>query len=264
MKKTKCPICSKRSNPWRAVDGYQYHQCLGCGSIFVDPSILDLLDMGHALRKYDETYWDTELSAAKERSYGAALARVAESILYARREVNKYLDIGSGPGYLLDAIEYYLPCSKNRFYGVELFPPPIHTQNLNFFVGAVRDLTSTFDAGCCIEVVEHLIPRMVDQLFRDLALVSNPNALYIFNSGLPEYVLAEDPGYMDPLKRGHVVSYGLPAIERLAGKHGFQVTGIEGKTWAYIVEFKPSHRYRGALLIEFGRLLNIIRQFCTT
>jgi hypothetical protein len=193
------------------------------------------------------------LRSSRERSFGSSIARVAESILFARRPIEKYLDIGSGPGYLLDALSFYLPTSKEKFFGVERYPPPAYTNNKNFIVGKICDMGSMFDAGCCIEVIEHLTPAMASSLFEELAIVSNPGALYIFNTCLPEYVSKHDPKYMYPIHRGHIVSYSLKAISLLSGKYGFEVKEVEGKGWAYIVEYKPTEPSQGRVVDRIWR-----------
>jgi hypothetical protein len=70
-------------------------------------------------------------------------------------------------------------------------------------------LESTFDAGVCIEVIEHLTPATLRTLVAQLAGRSRPGSLYLFNSGQPAFVEQEDPAYLDPHGRGHVVSYSI-------------------------------------------------------
>ena len=102
-----CAICEGYGTPWQLIEGYQYFRCQACDSIYIDPEWLGHIDGGKALRTYDETYWRSELRSSRERSFGSSIARVAESILFARRPIEKYLDIGSGPGYLLDALSFF-------------------------------------------------------------------------------------------------------------------------------------------------------------
>jgi SAM-dependent methyltransferase len=238
-----CPCCSQTGAPlFTSVSGYDYFQCRSCNSLFIDPVYLSKIDNGFNIVKYEEGYWKMELEDARDRSFGPALARLAEAIYYCKRPVRKFLDIGSGPGYLLDAVEKLLPDHAALFYGVELFPPDEahRTKSKNYIVGDLGDLKDKFDCGICVEVVEHLTPTMLDGIFKKLASVSNPEALYIFNTGLPEYVINEDRGYLDPTKRGHIVSYSIKAISIIAGRHGFVTHPIKGKTWAYAVEFLPN------------------------
>jgi SAM-dependent methyltransferase len=207
--------------------------------LFIDEEYLKEIDAGFNIVKYEEGYWREELESAWQRSYGPALARIAEAIYYCRIPIIRFLDIGTGPGYVLDAIAKLLPDNADIFYGVEKFPPEtqFRTKSKNYIVGDLGDLTEKFDCGICMEVIEHLTPNMLTDIFKKLAKVSNPNALYIFNTGMPEYVLNEDMDYLDPTRRGHLVSYSLKAIDLLAGKFGFSTHEIPRNTWAFALEY---------------------------
>lgn len=257
-KKEKCPVCQEQTTTFiKKVEDYSYYQCEVCKCIFVQNSYLNEVDEGKIKVTYDESYWEFELMAAKERAYGPALARMAETIYYTRRKIEKFLDIGTGPGYFLDAVGLYLPSHANHFYGVEKFPPHDgnYSSSSNYFIGDVGDLTEKFDAGICIEVFEHLTPKMVTNLLREIAKVSNPNALYIVNTGMPDFVLHEDMGYLDPIKRGHLVSWSVDAIAILAEPLGFTVSKIPGKTWAFVIEYKPDHSYEGDMVSRVWSVL---------
>jgi hypothetical protein len=235
-----CPCChSKKAVLFKSVNEYNYFNCSDCDSIFLDTEYLLKIDTGNSIVKYEYDYWKEELASAKERSYGVALARMAEAIYYCKIPIKKFLDIGTGPGYFLDAVGNLLPDHISVFYGVELFPPEIEyrTTSKNYIISDLENLKEKFDCGICIEVLEHLTPNMVSDLFKKLATVSNREALYIFNTGLPEYVKHEDIGYLDPIRRGHLVSYSLKAIDLLAKKYGFVTHRIIGKTWAFALEF---------------------------
>lgn len=177
---------------------------------------------------------------------GGALARMAEILYYARIPVRAFLDIGGGPGYFLDAVAKYLPEHNNHFYSVENFPPKVtngesiglgRTISPNYITSGYEDLPEKIQAGMCIEVVEHLTPQMFRGILEDVAMVSHDGACYIFNTGMPQYVLEEDPDYMDPVRRGHFVSYSLKGVAQLAEPFGFTVIPIPGKTWAYVLEY---------------------------
>lgn len=244
-----CPVCdSGETRPWSVVGGYQYSECASCDSIFIDPGVLREIDSGFAIVEYKESYWRSELTSAWERSYGSSLARAAETILYSRRPIRRFLDVGSGPGFLLDALSTYLPDSAERFFGVELFPPAERTRHPNYVVGDVASLSGTFDAGCCIEVFEHLTPGMVSTLLGQLADKSEPDALYLVNTGLPAFVNREDRSYIDPTGRGHIVSYGLRGVEALASPFGFRVLPLPGKSWAFCLEFGAASPETGSIL----------------
>jgi hypothetical protein len=88
---------------------------------------------------------------------------------------------------------------------------------------------------------------MITSLFADLAAKSHPNSLYIFNTGLPPYIKNEDPGYLDPLVRGHIMGWSLKGLQILAQPLGFKILPIPGKTWAFLAEYRPTHNFNGAL-----------------
>jgi hypothetical protein len=140
---------------------------------------------------------------------------------------------------LLDELSRQLPAYSDCFHGVELFPPHEHTSHPNYHQGEIGNLGGAFDSGVCIEVVEHLTPRMLANLLEGLAKVSAPGSLWLVNTGMPDYVLTEDPGYLDPLHRGHIVSYGLRGLLHIFEPFGFRVRGIPGKSYAFVAEFQP-------------------------
>lgn len=235
-----CPLCAGPVGaPYATVAGHDYYLCEACDFIALSPSALAHIDGGAGIRSYGDDYWASELAAARERAWGPALARVAETLLYCRIPVRRFLDIGTGAGLLLEALAWHLPAARAVFHGVELFPPPpaARTPHANYHIGAVRDLAGPFDAGSCIEVIEHLTPRMLDGLVGDLAGVSARGACYIFNTGLTDYVRHEDPAYLDPVGRGHICVWSVTAARRVFEPHGFAVHPLPGKTWAFIAEY---------------------------
>jgi hypothetical protein len=239
-----CPICSKQAlRLYQTIASFEYFECTHCHALTIDPQVIAAIDAGKPLRLYNSDYWETELRAAKERAYGACMARMAEAMHYVQIPVRNFLDIGTGPGYFLDAVERYLPSSAGVFHGVEKFPPPpdYRSKSANYLMGAVADFPHKVDCGLCVEVIEHLTPEILKGLLQELASVSNPGALYIFNSGQPVFVKNEDPGYLDPTVRGHIVSYSVEAMRCLAGPSAFKVHAIPGKTWAMALEFNPQH-----------------------
>lgn len=233
-----CPVCSASSPLHRNVDGYDYFDCQDCGIIFIDPATLAKIDNGESLVTYTESYWRDEIRAARERTRSTGIARLAEAIHYARRPVQRVIDIGSGTGGILDEIAKLLPNNASRFYGVEMFPPPFdRTQSKNFVVGSLKDLAPmTFDAGLCMEVVEHLTPKMVSNLLKELSAVASDNSCFLFNTGLAAFVKTEEPAYLDPLRRGHIVSWTVDAFSRLGAPFGLRATALPSRNWAFLVE----------------------------
>jgi hypothetical protein len=248
----RCPICEHEASRLRDVDAVAYFRCLGCQSLFAHPDFLAAVEAG-AADGYRDSYWERELPAARERSFGPGVARMAETLRMARLPVRRALDIGSGPGFLLDALAELVPSLAERVHGVELFPPPRRqrTQSPNYHVGSVGDLEGPFDAGVCIEVIEHLTPAIMADLMRQLAAKSSPGALYFFNSAQPSFVEAVDPGYLDPRSRGHVVAWSVAGARIVFERAGFNVIALPGRDWAFLAEFGPPRVVGADLLMDW-------------
>jgi len=239
---TRCPICPDGSGRlFRNVDGYDYFWCGACDSIHIHPDVLADLDAGIALvGEYAQEYWQQERVGALERAAGLSLCRLGEAILYCRRPVQRFLDVGAGPGFLLQEAQRLIDPDARIFHGVEKFPPPYAVECPNFHLGGVESLQGKFDAGVCIEVIEHLTPRMLDQMLRELATVSEPGSLWLFNTGMPDYVRNEDPAYLDPVHRGHIISYSLVGLRPYFERNGFAVRELPGRSFGFFAEFQPS------------------------
>ncbi len=234
-----CLLCSQPATAHRVVDAVQYFECPDCDFIFADPALIAAIDAGDAPREYDEDYWQSELQSARDRSYGSSLARVGEALLYCSIPVQRFIDIGTGPGFLIDAVQHYLPASSDRFYGVEKFPPEpaFRSRHANYVCADLGDMGMHFQCGVCVEVIEHLTPAMARSLAASLRKVAVPGSLFLFNTGLTDYVRQEDPGYLDPFHRGHITCWSVTAARRVFEAEGFQVLPLPGKTWAFVVEY---------------------------
>jgi SAM-dependent methyltransferase len=231
----RCAVCAARAaRHYRDVDGVAYFRCRDCGSLFADPAFVAANPSA-----YTDDYWRSELGAARERCFGPAVLRVAETIAYCRIPIHAFVDIGAGTGWLLDALGELLPEVSDRFHAVELYPPPPthRTGHANYVIDTLADTQRTFDAGVCIEVIEHLAPATLRDLVAQLAAVSRPGSLYLFNSGQPAFVEREDPGYLDPRGRGHIAAYSLAGAASIFAPAGFSVIELPGRAWAFLAEF---------------------------
>ncbi|HXE25761.1 MAG TPA: methyltransferase domain-containing protein [Roseiarcus sp.] len=248
----RCPICGNEASRLREVDAVAYFRCRTCGSLFAHPDFLAAVEAG-AAGGYRESYWERELPAARERSFGPGVARMAETVRMARMPVRRALDIGSGPGFLLDALGQLVPSLAERVHGVELFPPPPRqrTESPNYHVGSVSDLEGPFDAGVCIEVIEHLTPGILAGMLRQLAAKSSPGALYFFNSAQPSFVEAVNPGYLDPHGRGHVIAWSVAGARIVFERAGFNVIALPGRDWAFLAEFGPPRAVGADMLMDW-------------
>ena len=166
---------------------------------------------------------------------------MAETLRMARIPVRRALDIGSGPGFLLDALAELVPSLAKRVHGVERFPPPPQqrSRSPNYHVGSIADLEGTFDAGVCIEVIEHLTPTILASLLRQLAGKSSPGALYFFNSAQPSFVEAANPGYLSPYYWGHLIAWSIAGARMMFEPAGFNLIALPGRDWAFLAEFGP-------------------------
>lgn len=169
-----------------------------------------------------------------------SLCRAGEAILYCRRPVSRFRDVGAPPGFLLHEIQRLLDTDGTVFHGIEKFPPPYAVASASLQVGDIHDVEGRFDAGVCIEVVEHLTPAMLDGLIHGMAKASEPGALWLFNTGLPDYVRNEDPAYLDPLGRGHIISWSLAGLLPYFERHGFRLLAMPGRSFGFIVERLPA------------------------
>lgn len=240
-----CLVCEAGiATTFRTVDGVVFFRCTACGSLFAEPEFQPA--------PYTDDYWHNEIGPARERCFGPAITRVAETIAYCRLPIRAFVDIGAGTGWLLDALETLLPELIERFHAVELYPPPLphRTANRNYVIGTLADTAHVFDAGVCIEVIEHLTPAILRTLAAQLAAASRPGSLYLFNSGQPAFVEQEDPGYLDPHGRGHIVSYSLAGAASIFGPAGFNVIALPGRNWAFLAEFGTTGPVDGHALIR--------------
>lgn len=238
-----CAVCHEPASYWNTVDGHDYSHCLSCGSVALNIDRIHAFDRGDSTRIYNADYWDSETRAARERAWGSSLARSAEAIYVCQRPVKSFLDIGSGDGALLDSLSYHLPSFADRLIGIELFPPETHTQHQGYHHGSVADIPMRVDCGVCVEVIEHLTPQMLRGMLSSLASKAEVNSCFLFNTGMGEYVLSEDASYIDPINRGHIVSYGLQALKAIFAEFGFRVSTLGSRTWAFVAEYQPTEPF---------------------
>ncbi len=220
------------------MDGIAFFRCEPCGSLFADPAFIARVEAGEMLN-YRDPYWDTEISAARERDAGSSLARVAETMRMCRIPIERFIDIGAGAGGLLDCLAELTPEIAGHFYGIELFPPApaLRSKHPNYRIGTLDGMPEMFEAGICIEVIEHLTPSTLRGLAAQLARRATPGALFLFNSAQPGFVEQHDPGYLDPLGRGHIVSYSLAGAAAIFAPAGFHIIALPGRDWAFLAEF---------------------------
>jgi hypothetical protein len=160
--------------------------------------------------------------------------------------------VSCGAGTLLDAAAELLPEIADTFWGIEPFPPPpqFRARHPNYRVGFLSDLEGRFDGGVCIEVIEHLPPTILAIMLGQLAAVSEPGALWYFNSAQPDFVLRDDPGYLDPFHRGHIASYSVEGLRHVFRAVGFTVHALPGRDWAFLAEYGDEPAMDGNALMS--------------
>ena len=259
----KCVVCLEgKGTFFKNIDSINYFQCINCESLFACEHFLKSIDTETKLAfNYSETYWSTEIKSSKERAFGSSLQRVAETLLYCRIPVKRFIDIGSGPGYLLDALMVLLPSHQHVFYGIEKFPPleQFRTKNPNYNTVSFNIIDKKFSAGVCIEVIEHMTPTALKNMLEELAFFSEDKALYLFNSGQPEFVIKEDPNYLDPLDRGHIVSYSLKGLKKIFLDKGFNLIPLPGRSWAFLAEYNAQPIKSDIINELFNRIWNPVK-----
>lgn len=242
-----CLICNNiKIRFFRTINNVNYYECIDCGSLFADAEFVHQLQSSNS--HYDETYWENETAASRERSFGSSINRVSEVFLYSRIPIKRFIDIGTGPGYLLDALSVLAPNHQELFYGCEIFPPPLQfrTQHKNYKIGGLADFEGKFSGGVCIEVIEHLSPSTLNELIEQLSKVAEEGAVFYFNSAQPSFVKNVDPGYLDPHIRGHIVSYSLKGLKKIFAQYGFTLIELPGRDWCFLAEYKSELTLMGA------------------
>lgn len=239
---TACPVCAVgHSRHYAIIESLNFFQCDSCQSVYLDPEILASIDCGMDPRFFDESYWKRERDKARLRASGESLTRAGEAILYARRPVRRFLDVGAGGGELLDELAWVFPEEEDLFHGIEACPPSRHSDHQNFKTGSVGSLEGTFDAGVCIEVLGYLTPKNLQSLISDLSRVSEIDSLWLFQTGEPNFEIGDKkPGDLGPLSLGPIVSYSLKGLGPIFERSGFKIQECPGKSWAFMAEFRPS------------------------
>ena len=147
LSRVKCPVCAASEGlPFRVVEGVEFFVVAAPVLHFCKRQVLAAVEQDRFARSYDATYWAREDRSAWARSHGAALARVAEVFLYARRPIRRFLDIGPDQVTFSTRCRPTFPprgnCSGASNASRRSDAPPIRTTGLaalpNSTVGSMR------------------------------------------------------------------------------------------------------------------------------
>jgi SAM-dependent methyltransferase len=157
-----CPYCGHdKSSSWAKEDGYTAVRCAGCGFVFVNPrpgaeAITDAVETGiHKMlgghnvigrRVTSKIDWFTKL-----------VSRTHPELWAAKQPVN-WLDIGSGFGEVVEALQSLAP-QGSRIVGVEPMKPKADQANgrgLNTINGYLGDVPGTFQYASLVNVCSHI------------------------------------------------------------------------------------------------------------
>ena len=248
-----CPICRNEASRLRDVDAVAYFRCLKCESVFAHPDFLAAVDAG-AVGNYRDSYWEQELPAARERSFGPGVARMAETLRMARMPVRRALDIGSGPGLLLDALAELVPSLAERVHGVELFPPPPRAAqpSPNYHVGSVGDLEGTVrrrrvhrsDRASHARHARRPAAATRGEIEPGRALFLQLRPAVVCRGGRPRL---SGPA----LAAAMWSSWSIAGARVVFEPAGFNVIALPGRDWAFLAEFGPPRAVGADTLIDW-------------
>ena len=189
----RCAVCkANAAQRYRNVDGVGYLRCGACGSLFADPDFL-------AAEQLSSMPTTTGGMSCMRRGSAASARRCCawrrRSRIVVCRSARSSISAPAPVGCSM----HLRHCCQRRSIGSmrsssirrpRRTAPAIRTTSSARWTACDR----TFDAGVCIEVIEHLTPTTLRSLVAQLAAVSRPGSLYLFNSGQPDFVEREDPG----------------------------------------------------------------------
>lgn len=147
---------------------------------------------------YDAIYSGTATYTASHTSPGLRTALgQSDRILSAGP---RHLDIGAGPGYLVEVLS--MPPFRKESRGVDVSAVAVAMANQRLKPGLVTVMRAgeiphpddSFDLLTCFDVMEHLEPMDVQQLMREVRRVASPGAVGLFNISLRDSSLRDING----------------------------------------------------------------------
>ncbi|MEO3433377.1 class I SAM-dependent methyltransferase [Inquilinus sp. CAU 1745] len=203
---TGCPLCRLLSaSPWLEVDGSRYHDCGGCGLIFLAPDQRPGAGLERA------TY-DLHENDPDDPRYRAFLSRLVDPLAAALAPGAAGLDFGCGPGPTI------APMMAEAGFSVANYDPFYHPD--------AAALSRTYDFIACSETVEHFHDPAAE--FSRLDGLLNPGGRLGVMTGMVEdrTRFANWNYRRDPT---HVAFYSRETMGWIAGRHGWTAS-FPGRT----------------------------------
>ncbi len=152
----RCRICDRTESVWRGHrDGYEFHQCLHCGTVVIEP-----LPTPETLDEVYSRYRTTDRYMSKrDKKVRRSRRRIARLRKYAPG--NRFLDVGCSLGYTVAAaIEMGLDA-----HGIDIDPVTVKMAQDSFgsdrfsavTIDAFADAGRTFDLLYTAETIEHTL-----------------------------------------------------------------------------------------------------------
>lgn len=230
--KKACPVCSSSEgirgmgqykNKNAEFEGKQLLKCAACGVIFIYP-----MPSKEELDNYYRTTWLGEgsvmsVSPDSETVYGI---QAVERAKYLDRKIGlragmKVLDIGSGYGMLIEALEKF-GVSRDSFTATDPSPKNIErlrNRNIRAFPDIKDVQEKDFDVACACFVLEH-VPDPLGFLGSIRGRVREGGYLFI---DIPE----RDDTFKEVLEP-HVFVYTKDSLKNTLERSGFKVLHMTG------------------------------------
>ncbi|MCL4685387.1 methyltransferase domain-containing protein [Myxococcota bacterium] len=157
-----CPYCQHhKSSIWAEENGYTAVRCNECGFIFVNPRpvadlISDAVETG--IHKTLGGHNVIGRRVASKVDWFRALVSRTHPDLWAAKQPISWLDIGSGFGEVVEAVQSLAP-QGSRIVGVEPMKPKAEqakARGLNTINGYLGDVPGTFQFASLINVCSHI------------------------------------------------------------------------------------------------------------
>lgn len=200
-----CPLCSSTSKFYATTRGRNYHRCISCLSVFLDPAqYLSINDEEIRYRKHNNDILDL--------GYQNFVRPIVDAVCANFLPEQIGLDYGAGPG---PVVAHML---KKKGYNLTLFDPYFHNNT--------QVLLKQYDFIVCCEVIEHFNNPQVE--FEKLRSFLKPNGiLFCLTDIFSDEVDFHNWHYKND--ETHVFFYHSNALNYIVSKVGFKSVKVNGR-----------------------------------